>query len=671
MSDLQTEVKAGSDLIGQRQIRIQKVKKMRELGIDPFPSKAVRTHTNQEIVENYATLENQAVSVVGRVMLKRDHGSLMFMRLRDATGDIQLYLKAGELNEDLSVGAVEYIDSGDHIQADGVVTKTNTGEISILVKDLHMLSKSIRPMPTKFGGIEDKELKFRRRYLDMTLDPEVRHRFERRATFWKAVRAFLDDHGFYEVNIPVLEHTTGGADAKPFETYFDALGEKMYLRISHELPLKRLLGAGFEKVYDIGPRFRNEGYSDEHLPEHVALEWYWAYADYMDGIDFTKELFRYVINAVYGTTKFSTRGFEIDLADDWKVYDLTELIQERFSVNILDDSVETLYTKLLEVNPKIEVVKNRSRVADSLWKEIRPTMAGPAIIVGVPKYLSPLSKLMKSDPRKTERFFPVIAGSELANAFSELNDPLDQMDRFVEQQKLREDGDSEAHMLDVDFVEMLEYGMPPAVGQGISERAFWFFEDVTAKEGVPFPQMKFEFDNKTKEIYGDVYDFAAAEKETKRKPFAANPVSNAVSKGGKQDFTRKFVMLLNSELSGWKLTNTVGHITAYLGNRVGDMLLSRPNFVTVDEVILPANSQYPVISMSATNTQLINMYQKIKDAGLDFIFYIDEMTITSNDDQLEQMIAVKKLDEFTILGVGVFGKNEQIDAITKKFSLWK
>jgi lysyl-tRNA synthetase class 2 len=339
----------------------------------------------------------------------------------------------------------------------------------------------------------------------MNLHPEVRERFVRRAKFWNSAREFYIKNGFVEVNIPVLEHTTGGADAKPFITHYDALNEDFYLRISHELPLKRLIGAGFTKVFDIGPRFRNEGFSDEHLPEHVAMEWYWAYADYNDGMKLTEEMFRYIMQEVYGTLKFNIRGFEIDLSQDWERIDYAEIIKEKFGVDIYNDDLEKMNGVLKENGVDLGSEANKNRVVDNLWKLIRKTISGPAFLINEPKFMSPLAKLDENNPNVTQRFHAIIAGSELVNAYSELNDPLDQLDRFLEQEELRKSGDDEAQMLDVDFVEMLEYGMPPTCGWGMSERVFWFFEGVTAKEGVPFPQLRHDFDNITKDIYPEIF----------------------------------------------------------------------------------------------------------------------------------------------------------------------
>jgi lysyl-tRNA synthetase class 2 len=332
----------------------------------------------------------------------------------------------------------------------------------------------------------------------------VRERFVRRSRFWQTTREFLDKNGFTEINIPVLEHTTGGADATPFVTHMDALDQDFYLRISHELPLKRLLGAGFEKVYDIGPRFRNENYSDEHLPEHVAMEWYWAYADWRDGMKFMTDMYRYVLENTYGTLTFKLGEFEVDLSKDWEELDYVEAIQARYNLNPLDCTLEEVKAALKDNKLEVEQTENKARGIDKLWKNIRKDIAGPTWLINTPTFISPLSKVNPDRPDTVQRFQPIVAGSEIGNGFSELNDPIDQLNRFVEQQQMRDAGDDEAMMLDIDYVEMLEYGMPPACGWGFSERVFWVFEGVTAREGVPFPQLRHEIDETTKTIYPDV-----------------------------------------------------------------------------------------------------------------------------------------------------------------------
>ncbi|MGB4762683.1 MAG: amino acid--tRNA ligase-related protein [Candidatus Saccharimonas sp.] len=487
-----------------RDERLRKLAELRGLGIDPYPAVTHRSHGAGEVVAQFEALEGQTVTVDGRITGIRKFGKLAFIVLQDQSGAVQLFLRDGDMTEldatngVLGIKQVNLLDTGDFVEATGEVIKTKTGEVSVGVKELRLLSKALRPMPEK---LESKEERFRRRYVDMNVNPEVRERFIRRSKFWKATRAFLDDHGFYEVNIPVLEHTTGGADANPFVTHMDALDQDFYLRISHELPLKRLLGAGFERVYDLGPRFRNENYSDEHLPEHVAMEWYWAYADWQAGIQFQEDLFKYVLQETFGTLQFKLGRFDVDLSGDWERWDYAEVIQKHYSIDPYNCTLEQVTEALKAHNLEVEKADNKSRGIDKLWKNIRKDVAGPIWLINTPTFISPLAKVNPERPETTQRAQVVIAGSELCNLFSELNDPVDQLNRFVEQQGMRDAGDDEAMMLDVDFVEMLEYGMPPACGLGFSERVFWIFEGVTAREGVPFPQLRHEYDGVTKSIY--------------------------------------------------------------------------------------------------------------------------------------------------------------------------
>lgn len=649
-----------SDLIGQRSLRIEKLEQLKKLGVNPYPAVSKKDMLNAKVVEEFENLNSKVVSVTGRVKTIREHGKLMFVDIEDMSGKLQVYIKADELREDLTKGYLGFdrlnlLDTSDFIGVTGEVTKTQRGEVSILAHNIKLLTKALRPIPT---NLEDKEDRFRRRYLDMNIHAEVRERFVRRAKFWNAAREFYIKNGFVEVNIPVLEHTTGGADAKPFVTHYDALNEDFYLRISHELPLKRLIGGGFNKVFDIGPRFRNEGFSDEHLPEHVAMEWYWAYADYNDGMKLTEEMFRYVMQEVYGTLKFNIRGFEIDLSKDWERIDYAEIIKKRFDVDIYNDSLEKM-REILKANGNSDAMDpnlNKNRAVDSLWKLIRKTIAGPAFLINEPKFMSPLAKSDELNPNVTQRFHALIAGSELVNAYSELNDPLDQLDRFVEQEKLRESGDDEAQMLDIDFVEMLEYGMPPTCGWGMSERVFWFFEGVTAKEGVPFPQLKYDMDNLTKEIYKDVLKYEN------------RPVSN---EGKKQDFGNKIVIVVNEELENWKKANSISHVAAYLGNVLGEDFKTADYFVTEDGVLHPRNSQYAIIILAAKPGQMSNFMANVRESGLMYHGFIKEMIETTNDEEIVKLLSTKKDSEIEYYAVGIYGDKNKIDSLTKKYTLFK
>ncbi len=496
-----------------RNERVRKLEDLKKLGINPYPAKAHRTHDTDTILSDFDVLEGKEATVVGRIVSIRKFGKLAFVVIKDDSSQVQLFLKDGQItdvnraNSELSLDDIRLLDSGDFIEATGKVIKTQTGEISVAPHKLRLLTKSLRPMPTKQDGFTNKEERLRRRYLDININEDVQQRYIRRSKFWNFTRQFLTENGFIEINVPVLEQTTGGADANPFVTHMDALDQDFYLRISHELPLKRLLGAGYEKVFDIGPRFRNENYSDEHLPEHIAMEWYWAYADWQDGMEFTEKLIRSVADKTWGTRKFKLlNGQEVDLGPDnehWPKVSFVEVIKERYGIDVFNCTLDEVKAQLEKNKIEVEKKENKARGIDKLWKKIRAEMAGPAFLVDVPTFLQPLAKTQSDNPELTEQFNLLLGGTEACKAYSELNDPIDQYNRFLEQQAMRDAGDEEAQMMDIDFVEMLEYGMPPACGFGYSERLFWMLEGVTAREGVPFPQLRKGVDGTTKSIYPD------------------------------------------------------------------------------------------------------------------------------------------------------------------------
>lgn len=497
-----------------RDERLRKLEEIKALGVNPYPSDASRTHTIETIHTQFASLEGQEVVVTGRIVSIRKFGKLAFVVLKgDSEQALQLFIRSGDTNLDADRSQSELVmpdeisllDTADFVQARGVVMKTQTGEISVGVRSLRLLTKALRPLPSE---LTDKEERFRRRYVDMNTNPDVRQRFVRRSTFWRATREFLNNEGFLEINNPVLEATPGGADAQPFVTHMDALDQDFYLRISHELPLKRLLVAGFEKVFDIGARFRNENYTEEHLPEHNAMEWYWAYANWEQGMELTERLIRFVVDSTWGTRHFTLKnGQTVDFGADGEHFpriSFVAVLREQYGIDVFDSSMEDIQAKLMEHHLEVEKKDNRIRSLDKLWKAHRKTLAGPVFLVDIPTFMQPLAKNQPNNNGLTEQFNLVFGGSEMCKAFSELNDPLDQLGRFVAQQELRDAGDNEAQMLDIDFVEALEYGMPPACGFGWSERVFWALEGVTAREGVPFPQLRHEIDPVTRELYPDV-----------------------------------------------------------------------------------------------------------------------------------------------------------------------
>lgn len=491
-----------------RNERLAKLKKLVALGISPYPAQSTKDVANGIVVSSFAQYDGKTVSLTGRLRALREHGKLAFGDLEDQSGKIQLLLRESNLgNTDkkkntLGFAELSLIDVGDFVQAKGTVCKSKTGAISLDVKQLKLLTKSIRPLPDSWDGLKDPDIIFRRRYLDLVITPAHRAMFERKAKFWAVSRQYMQSQGFIELETPVLEHVTGGADARPFETYHNALDEKFYLRISTELYQKRLISGGFEKIYTLAPNFRNEGIDDEHLQEFYQLEWYWAYADYRDNMKLVKNMFRHVAKEVYGTTIFTRGEHTFNLADEWEELDYTTIILDKLGVDIFHDSMKKMAAVLMKNGVRLDGQVNKSRLIDSLWKLIRKDIAGPAFLINEPKFMSPLAKSKADNPELTERFHVIIAGSELGNGYSELNDPADQLARFKEQQSARDAGDDESQMLDIDYVEMLEYGIPPTSGYGQSERVFWFLENVTAREGTLFPQMKRHVSKLTKEIYG-------------------------------------------------------------------------------------------------------------------------------------------------------------------------
>ncbi len=494
-----------------RDERLRKLKDLEGLGVNPYPAKAERTHNAAQIAKDFNQLEGRSVSVVGRILNIRRFGKIAFIVIKDMSGAVQLFFrndvteKLRAEDSQLGMEQLPLLDSGDFIEAHGSVIKTQTGEISIEVHRLRLLAKALRPLPNAQDGFTNKEERLRRRYVDTNSNPDVFKRFLRRSAFWQTTREFLIQEDFVEINIPVLELTTGGADATPFVTHMDALNQDFYLRISHELPLKRLLVGGYEKVFDIGPRFRNENYSDEHLPEHIAMEWYWAYADWEKGMKLTERLVRHVADKTWGTRWFKlANDMEVDLGvdeQDWPRISFVDAIREHYDLDVFTCTLDDVKGRLAKHKIEVEQTENRSRGLDKLWKKVRTTIAGPAFLIDIPTFLQPLAKTQPGKPELTEQFNLLLGGSELCKAYSELNDPIDQLNRFKEQQAMRDAGDDEAMMLDIDYVEALEYAMPPACGFGYSERLFWYLEGVTAREGVVFPQLRREIDETTKNIY--------------------------------------------------------------------------------------------------------------------------------------------------------------------------
>lgn len=475
-----------------RNTRIEKLNLLEKAGVNPYPATAQKDYDLKKVIEDFEKIsEKDSVSLVGRIMSIRGQGGLIFFNINDGTGLFQGLLKKDEMDEKVFDLFTNTIDIGDFIEIHGKLFITKRGEKTLQVTDWKILAKSLRSLPEKWHGIQDEEERLRKRYLDIMFNPEVRDMIQKRAKFFASMRSFLEKKNFMEVETPILENTAGGAEARPFITHYNAYDTDVYLRISPELWLKRLMIAGFPKVFEIGRVFRNEGVDAEHLQDYTHMEWYWAYADYHDGMKFVEEMYKHMAEETFGTLKFSVKGFDIDLSAKWEIYDYVETIEKTTGINILNTDMEEIEKKLKSL--KVEYDRkgfNLNRAIDTLWKYCRKQIAGPGFLVNVPVMMEPLAKRMEKNKNLVERFQVILAGSELGKGFSELNDPIDQMNRFEDQVKLRSAGDDEAQMMDGEFVEAMEYGMPPTCGFGVSERLFWFLMNQSGRESQIFPFMR-------------------------------------------------------------------------------------------------------------------------------------------------------------------------------------
>ncbi len=477
-------------------VRREKLNKLKEEEKDPYKiTKFNRTHTSQEIIENYEELEGKDVTISGRIMAKRIMGKASFCHIQDSTGKIQSYVSINDLGEE-SYKAFKEDDIGDIIGITGFVFKTKTGEISIHAKELKLLSKSLRPLPEKFHGLKDTDLRYRQRYIDLIVNPEVKDTFLLRSKIISNIRKILEEKGFLEVETPILNTISGGATARPFITHHNTLDIDMYLRIALELNLKRLIVGGYDKVYELGRVFRNEGMDIRHNPEFTMLELYAAFQDYHDMMDITEELFSRTAKDVLGTTKITYQGQEIDLAPGWRRISMVDSIKEVTGIdfNTINTDEEAV-TLAKEKNIKIpdQTKETRGDVISLFFDEyVEKTLIQPTFIYDYPIEISPLAKKTAKDERLTERFEVFINGREYGNAFSELNDPIDQYERFKKQVEARDAGDEEAGMMDEDYIQALEIGLPPTGGLGIGIDRFVMLltDSASIRDVLLFPTMK-------------------------------------------------------------------------------------------------------------------------------------------------------------------------------------
>ena len=479
-----------------RQARLAKLDRLKSQGIDPYPATAEATHTVKDLLDNFTQLEadKTVVSVAGRVMSFRSQGGLIFFDLFDGTGKFQSLLKKEDANEELFNLFDQTVDIGDFVEVTGTVFVTKRGQQTVEVTHWTMLSKSLRSLPEKWSGLQDVEERFRRRYLDALMSDEVRTRFITRSKIISLIRKTLDDAGYLEVETPALQPLYGGASAEPFITHHNALDIDLYLRISPELYLKRMLVAGFPKIYEIARNFRNEGIDATHNPEFTMIEWYEAFSDYKKQMTFVETMIRNIVKGVFGTDAFTAYENEIDTSKTFTVISYFDLLKQYAGIeNPKEATVEELGKLAKEKG--IDVIKSdsKAKILDNIYKKLaRPLLIQPTFIVDYPAEYLPLAKKKKEDPYFVEAFQLVIAGVELVKAFSELNDPLDQLSRFEEQEKNKKGGEKDAQSMDIDFLEAMEYGMPSAggVGLGIDRLVSVLTNTKNIKEVIFFPTMR-------------------------------------------------------------------------------------------------------------------------------------------------------------------------------------
>jgi len=479
--------------------RLKKLQEFRQSGIEPFGGAFEVTVHASDILERFRDVSKEELDagdpasfiVAGRIVTMRDFGKAAFAHVQDSTGRIQVYFRKDILGEAYTI--VKKLDIGDILGIRGRVFRTKTQELTLEVDEFKLLTKSLRPLPEKWHGLKDIETRYRQRYVDLIVNPEVRKAFEKRSAVIKALRDFFEAEGFIEVETPMMHQIPGGAAAKPFKTHHNALDIELYLRIAPELYLKRLLVGGYERVYELNKNFRNEGISTKHNPEFTMLEFYMAYKDYTFLMDFTEEIFGTVARRVTGTLKIPYGGETIDLTPPWKRIPMLAALREKGvpDATITDHSEAVRWARSKKI--EIEGWTSHAKVLDEIFKElVEPELIQPTFIIDYPVELSPLAKRKPDNPDLVERFELFIASREIANAFSELNDPLDQRGRFLKQVEAREKGDEEAQFMDEDFVRALEYGMPPAAGEGIGiDRLVMLLTDAQSiRDVILFPQLK-------------------------------------------------------------------------------------------------------------------------------------------------------------------------------------
>lgn len=630
--------------IEEYQTRLGRLNTLKDAGIDAYPAKS-------EKGANLADAKNlpvdSAVVSSGRLVAMRDMGKLCFAHLKDASGKMQLAISEKELGKDRYKFFVKNFDLGDFIWVSGNIFVTHAGETSILVKDFKILSKALLPLPEKFHGLTDIEIRYRKRYLDLLGNEQSMEIAKIRSNVVRELRNYFDAKGFYEVETPVLQTLYGGALAKPFETHHNALDIPLYLRIAPELYLKRLIVGGFEKVYEIAKCFRNEGIDNNHNPEFTQIEFYWAYADYTMLMDMVEDYLPRLIKAAGKELKLNIGGQEVDFTGPYPRVSMRDLIKQYAKIDIEDyPTDEAMYKKAIEL--KVEDIKpgtGRGKLIDEIYKVYaRPYIVNPIFMIDHPVELSPLAKKKASDPRYVERFqLLCVGGNELCNAFSELNDPLDQEERFKEQTRLEAAGDEESMPYDEDFVTALKHGMPPTggLGMGIDRLIKLLVDADNLKEVILFPTMRPE-----------------------------------ASKGeigkSKETMVAHAVLLNTADVPQWSKLNAAAHLSASLAAREGKKLIFIDSTTTTDGEKIPMNIQHAIMMKQTDSKEnLLKLKRKAEKQEMIVTCFTEEMRDSTNDKKVKEKQESKSSDQINFLGVLIFGKKKDVENLTKDFEMMK
>jgi lysyl-tRNA synthetase class 2 len=660
----------------QREIRIEKMNKLKALGIDPFTPNSHRDLVLSEVKGLFKSgderigKDEKNITLAGRIKSKRVSGKIAFATVEDESlpEGFQFIFKRDILDgealevvdaaaevldsvEGVEAATVEVItaeekklgfadfkelfDEGDYIQATGFLDHSQSGEPSLFVQEYTILTKALRPLPEEIADVEQK---YRQRYLDMRLHPEVREMFKMKSRFWAATREFMVNEGFLELQAPTMEETTGGAEAAPFVTHHNALDEDYYLRISSELHLKRYIVGGFEKVFDIDKNFRNEGIDDEHLQEITQMEFYWAYANNDNLLDFCEKLIKHVIIKTFNTYELEKDGKIVDWSKPWPRIKYYDFIEQYSGIKLAEyETVEKLKALADTLGVHYEAYATKGRLIDQIYKKVaRPKCIEPIWLTDIPVELSPLAKREPKNPALTQRSHLLAYGSELSNGFSELNDPIDQLARFEEQQAAREAGDDEAMMIDLDYVNALEIAMPPTAGFAYSERLFSVLMQKPIRECTAFPLMK------------------RLEKEKVGKD--------------KKTLVAHSVILNTPEIPTWSKMNAAAHLGASFAAREGKKLIKINTSHSRDGEEIPMNIQHAIVMKQAKTSQdLLELKIEAEAAGLTVSCFTKEMRDSKNDEEANDRQESKEIENIEFLGILVFGKKGDVECVTEKF----